>query len=102
MVDPFEEMRALELDERLATQQRGHWTAADLLDAGTAARPRQPRAGTTPARSRSASRADLVTLDTTSPRTAGTGADEHTAVFAATAADVTHVVVDGRVVVTTG
>ena len=43
-------------------------------------------------------RADLVTIDTASVRTAGTGADEHAAVFAATAADVTHVVVDGRVV----
>jgi len=31
-------------------------------------------------------------------RTAGTGRDEHTAVFAAAAEDVTHVVVDGRVV----
>ena len=47
-------------------------------------------------------RADLVTLDTTTPRTAGTGRDEHTAVFAATAADVTQVVVDGRVVVRPG
>ena len=45
-------------------------------------------------------RADLVTLDTTTPRTAGTGADENTAVFAATAADVTHVVVDGERVYT--
>ena len=43
-------------------------------------------------------RADLVTLDATSPRTAGTGADDNTAVFAATAADVTRVMVDGRVV----
>jgi cytosine/adenosine deaminase-related metal-dependent hydrolase len=43
-------------------------------------------------------RADLVTLDVGSPRTAGTGSDEHTAVFAAGAADVTRVVVDGRVV----
>ena len=47
-------------------------------------------------------RADLVTLDTATPRTAGTGRDEHTAVFAATAADVTQVVVDGRVVVGAG
>ena len=47
-------------------------------------------------------RADLVTLDTRSPRTAGTGADEHTAVFAASAADVVQVVVDGRVVVRAG
>ena len=35
-------------------------------------------------------------------RTAGTGADEHTAVFAATAEDVVRVVVDGRVVVREG
>jgi cytosine/adenosine deaminase-related metal-dependent hydrolase len=41
-------------------------------------------------------RADLVTLDTRTRRTAGTGADEHTAVFAATAADVTHVVIGGE------
>ena len=46
--------------------------------------------------------ADLVTLDTASPRTAGTGADEHTAAFAATAADVVQVVADGRVVYTKG
>ena len=25
VIDPFEEMRAVELNERLATQQRGHW-----------------------------------------------------------------------------
>lgn len=86
VIDPFEELRGLELDERLATQRRGHWTAAELLAIG---------AGGTIA---IGERADLVTLDTTSPRTAGTGADEHTAVFAATAADVTHVVADGRVV----
>ena len=42
--------------------------------------------------------ADLVTIDLASPRTAGTGADEHTAVFAATAADVTQVVAGGRLV----
>ena len=39
-----------------------------------------------------------MTIDVTSPRTAGTGADEHTAVFAASAADVRLVVVDGRIV----
>ena len=38
VIDPFEEMRAVELDERLATQQRGHWTAAELLDAAHPAR----------------------------------------------------------------
>ncbi|QZY28909.1 formimidoylglutamate deiminase [Nocardioides coralli] len=97
VVDPFEEMRALELDERLATQQRGHWTATELLDVATVQGHRSlgwDDAGAIAV----GQRADLVTVDTTSPRTAGSGADEHTAVFAASAADVTHVVTDGRVV----
>ena len=87
VVDPFEELRALEMDERLASQERGHWTAAELLDIGTSH-----------ASIAVGQRADLVTIDTTSPRTAGTGADEHTAAFAATGADVLQVVCDGRVV----
>ena len=101
MIDPFEEMRAVELDERLATQQRGHWTAAELLAAATAtATPAS--AGPTRARSRSGTAPTWSPSTPASPRTAGTGADEHTAVFAATAADVTQVVVDGRVVVRQG
>lgn len=96
LVDPFEEMRALETDERLVSRRRGHWSAAELLRAGGADGHRSlgfADAGEIAA----GRRADLVTLDLTSPRTAGTGDDEHTAVFAATAADVTHVVVDGTV-----
>ena len=99
MVDPFEEMRGLEMDERLATQERGHWTAAQLLDAATG----HATLGFGDAGAIAVGqRADLVTLDTASPRTAGTGADEHTAAFAATAADVVQVVADGRVVYTKG
>ncbi|MEX0428187.1 formimidoylglutamate deiminase [Nocardioides sp. DS6] len=95
VVDLFEEMRAVELDERLATERRGHWSAAALLDAATAhATLGFPDAGAIAV----GQRADLVTVDTRSVRTAGTGADEHTAVFAATAADVTRTVVDGRTV----
>ena len=97
VVDPFEEMRALEMDERLATQQRGHWTAAELVAAATTDGHRSlgwDDAG----RIAVGALADLVTIDTTSPRTAGTGADEHTAVFAATAADVVQVVVGGELV----
>ena len=97
VVDLFEEMRAVELDERLASQQRGHWTAAELLAMATA----HESLGFADAGVIAVGkRADLVTIDTASPRTAGTGADAHTAVFAATAADVTQVVVDGRVVAT--
>jgi len=101
VIDPFEEMRAVEMDERLAQQSRGHWSAAELLAAGTTTGHASlgfPDAGEI----RVGARADLVTLDTTTPRTAGTGADEQTAVFAATGADVVQVIADGRVVHTHG
>ncbi len=97
VIDLFEEMRAVELDERLATWERGHWSAAELLTAATTNG--HTSLGYDDAGSIAVgSRADLVTLDTATPRTAGTGRDEHTVVFAATAADVVRVMVDGRVV----
>jgi formiminoglutamate deiminase len=101
VIDPFEEMRAVELDERLATQQRGHWSAEELLTAATTT-------GHASLGFEGAGRiavgapADLVTLDMSSPSTAGTGASLETAVFAATAADVVHVMSGGRVVATAG
>jgi formiminoglutamate deiminase len=99
VIDLFEEMRALELDERLATEQRGHWTAAELLATATA----HGSLGFEDAGAIAVGqRADLVTLDTATPRTAGTGADEHTAAYAAAAADVVQVVCDGRVVYAKG
>jgi len=101
VIDLFEEMRAVELDERLVTRARGHWSAAELLGAATATGQRSlgfADAGAIAV----GHRADLVTIDTASPRTAGTGADQNTAVFAATAADVTRVIVDGRVVINEG
>jgi formiminoglutamate deiminase len=97
VIDLFEEMRAVELDERLATQTRGHWSAPRLLDAATATGHSSlgvPDAG----RIAVGMLADFVALDTSSPRTAGTGADVHTAVFAASAEDVHTVVREGRVV----
>jgi len=99
VIDMFEEMRAVELDERLTTQKRGHWSADELIAAATYDGHRSlgfPDAG----RIAVGARADLVTLDMRTPRTAGTGADAETAVFAATAADVVRVVADGRVVAT--
>ncbi len=101
VVDAFEEMRAVELDERLASQQRGRWSAAELLHAATAAGHRSlgfPEAG----RIAVGAPADLVTLDVRSPRTAGTGGTAETAVFAASAADVVHVVAQGAAVVGRG
>ncbi len=97
VVDPFEEMRAVELDERLRARARGHWNAAELLRAGTLAGHRSLGFGDA-GRIAVGARADLVTVDLTTPRTAGGGATGETAVYAATAADVRHVVSGGRVV----
>jgi len=101
VIDLFEEMRAVELDERLHTRQRGHWTAARLLDAATWVGHRSlgvPDSG----RIEVGMRADLVEVDPASVRTAGAGRDENAVVFAATAADVRTVVRDGVVVATRG
>ena len=103
VVDLLEEARAVELDERLATEARGHWSAAALLDAATRAGHASlgvPEAGALDI----GAVADLVAVRLDSVRTAG-GADADAldrVVFAATAADVTDVVVGGRRVVAGG
>ncbi len=101
VIDLFEEMRAVELDERLASRARGHWSPDELLAAATEVG--HASLGFDDAgRIAVGQRADLVTLGTASTRTAGTGAGAETAVYAATAADVTRVVVDGMVVFNEG
>ncbi|BBZ27010.1 formimidoylglutamate deiminase [Mycolicibacterium madagascariense] len=98
VIDLFEEARATELDERLARRERGIVSAQRLLTAATVDGQHAlgwPDAGTL----RVGARADLVAVDTTSLRTAGGGATVENVMFAASAADVTDVVVDGRVVV---
>ncbi|WNM35565.1 formimidoylglutamate deiminase [Streptomyces sp. Li-HN-5-11] len=103
VVDLLEEARAMELNERLRTRARGHWTAAALLRAATAdghAALGWDDAGTL----EPGALADFTTIALDSVRTAGTlprlGAE--TAVFAATGADVRHTVVGGRHVVRDG
>ncbi|MCZ0973994.1 amidohydrolase family protein [Streptomyces albulus] len=100
VIDLLEEARAMELNERLRTRTRGHWTAAALLRAATAdghAALGWDDAGTLAP----GALADLTTIRLDSVRTAGPvprlGAE--TAVFAATAADVRHTVVGGRHIV---
>ncbi|MFF9376842.1 formimidoylglutamate deiminase [Streptomyces griseoluteus] len=103
VIDLLEEARAMELDERLRTRTRGHWTAAALLRAATeeghAALGWQEAGAIEPGRL-----ADFTTIALDSVRTAGPpprlGAE--TAVFAASAADVRHTVVGGRQVVRDG
>jgi cytosine/adenosine deaminase-related metal-dependent hydrolase len=102
MIDLFEEARAVELDERLATGRRGHHRPADLLAAATASG--MDALGWDAGRLAPGHLADLVTVALGSPRLAGTrpvdAVDQ--LVFAATAADVTSVVVSGRQVVADG
>ncbi|MEV0485860.1 formimidoylglutamate deiminase [Streptomyces sp. NPDC050508] len=103
VIDLLEEARAMELNERLRTRTRGHWTAAALLRAASAdghAALGWDEAGSIVA----GALADFTTIALDSVRTAGPvprlGAE--TAVFAATAADVRHTVVGGRHVVRDG
>ena len=87
VIDLIEEMRAVEMHERLSSQERGHWSALELLAAATYDGHRSlgfPDAG----RIAPGQRADLVTVDLGSIRTRGTGDSAETVVFAATAADV--------------
>lgn len=99
VIDIFEEARAVELDERLRTERRGHFTAGELLHAATTAG--HAALGWTDAgRIAVGARADLVTVALDGVRTAGV--PPVGVLFAATSADVTQVVVDGRVVVRDG
>jgi cytosine/adenosine deaminase-related metal-dependent hydrolase len=100
VVDLFEEARAVELDERLATRARGHWSAVELLDAATRAGHAglgYPDAGSIAP----GARADLVAVRLDSVRTAGgaAGTPADTVVFAASGADVTDVVASGQRIV---
>jgi len=102
-VDLFEEARAVELDERLLTNQRGGHGPAELLRAATAGGAEclgWPSGG----KIETGALADLVVIGLDSPRLAGTGAAEAlaAAVFAASAADVRDVMAGGRWIVRDG
>ncbi|MFF9146373.1 formimidoylglutamate deiminase [Streptomyces sp. NPDC014861] len=103
VVDLLEEARAMELNERLRTHIRGHWTAAALLRAASAdghAALGWADAGAL----ETGALADFTTIALDSVRTAGPvpRLAAETAVFAASAADVRHTVVGGRHVVRDG
>ncbi|MBX9388115.1 formimidoylglutamate deiminase [Streptomonospora nanhaiensis] len=110
-IDLWEEARGAEMHERLRTGRRGTLAAADLLTAlHTAGHAALGWAGSTGERGAEAgriaagARADLVVLGLDGVRLAGfdpaRAADA--AVFAATAADVRHVMADGRWIVRDG
>jgi formiminoglutamate deiminase len=97
--DLLAEARLLEAHQRLATGERGRFRPAELLDALTVGGHRAlgwPDAG----RIAPGMRADLVAVRPDTPVTAGASPDQ--LVLVAGAADVSTVVVDGRVVVADG
>ena len=99
IVDLLEEARAVELDERLASGERGRHSGAELLGAATAggyASLGRPDGG----RIAAGALADVTTISLDSVRLAGTPAAA--AVFCASAADVRDVMVGGRWVVRDG
>jgi len=101
VIDLFEEARAIELNERLATNQRGHHTAAELLTAATA-NGYHALGWSDGGCLALGGRADFVTVALDSVRTAGGGMNLENVVYAATAADVTNLVVNGQTVVANG
>jgi formiminoglutamate deiminase len=103
VIDIFEEARAVELDERLASGRRGVHTTEALMHAATDhghACLGWPDAG----RIEPGARADLVTVSLDGVRLAGWDAEHalDTVLFAAGATDVRHVLVDGREIVRDG
>jgi formiminoglutamate deiminase len=97
VVDAFEETRALELNERLASEKRGRFTAEDLLAAATD----HGAIGWHEVGELAAGAgADFVTVGLDSVRTAGI--EPSGVVFAASGADVRNVVVAGREIVRDG
>jgi formiminoglutamate deiminase len=97
VIDLLAEATALEMHERLRTERRGHFTPAELIAAAT----NHASLGWADAGAIAVGRrADLVAVSLDSVRTAG--ADPTGVILAATAADVTDVIVDGRIVVAGG
>jgi formiminoglutamate deiminase len=103
VIDLFEEARSIELHQRLVTGVRGHHSVLGLLDAATAAGHRS--LGWTDCGCLDVGQlADFITVGLRSPRLAGAGQGDllPAVVFAASAADVTDVVVGGKAIVRSG
>ena len=101
VIDAFEEVRAVEMDGRLASERRGLLDAGALLDAATV--DGMTALGWDSGALAPGKLADFITVRLDTPRTAGADPSlAATAVFAATAADVDVVVVGGQPIVADG
>lgn len=100
IIDPFEEMRGIEMHQRLASRQRGRHRVLELLNAATVA-------GHTSlgwngvGKLEVGNLADFISIDTSSVRFRGISPQHYldAAVFGGSASDVHHVVVNGETVV---
>ena len=103
VIDPFEDARALELDERLVTLERGVHTPAELLTMATA-NGYDALGWDEGGRLEVGGLADFTTVGLESPRLAGFDHERvlGSLVFSASAADVVSLVVGGRQVVADG
>ena len=98
VIDPFEEIRGIEMHERLKSHERGRFGTAALLEMGTSAG--YDSLGWDGGRIAVGALADLVAVRTDSRRTSGVALAQ--IIFGATGADVTDVIVGGRRVVSGG
>jgi formiminoglutamate deiminase len=99
VIDPFEELRGVEVHERLATGERGRFTPAELIMI-TSASGYRSLGWSEGGRIADGAHADFVVVRSDSVRTTGARPDQ--IAYAATAADVDQVVVAGQVIVRGG
>ena len=95
VIDPFEELRGLEMHERLSSGRRGRFTPSELITAASAAGYRS-LGWESGGEIRDGALADFVVVGDDSSRTRGAAPAQIG--YAATGADVVRVVVGGRVV----
>ncbi|HJS71695.1 MAG TPA: formimidoylglutamate deiminase [Acidimicrobiia bacterium] len=102
VIDPFEEMRGVEMHARLVTGRRGVFSPQTLLEAATTSGSRS--LGFPFADIAVGSPADFIVIDPDSPRLAGIDTETalDTIVFSATSADVSGVFVSGMRIVEDG
>ena len=100
VIDPFEELRGLEMHDRLMARERGRFSPTELITAAGSGWLSAAWAGRRPGHSPPGALADFVVVRTDSVRTMGTRPAQ--IAYAATGADVDRVVVGGRTVVQDG
>jgi formiminoglutamate deiminase len=94
VIDPWIEMRALELGERLGSGERGRFSPDEMLYAATQGAARSMATPVAPSALQVGAVCDLVAVASDSARTAGSMAQQLP--FSATASDVSTVVINGE------